>query len=101
MNYSSFALSYSYDGSVYNKGSSTNENKVNWCVNRSHFAGRRVKEGEEEEEEEVAEEDGENRGLTDFRIERKIRQLPKKAYKCLARAVSYVWRPRHVRAIPT
>ena len=59
-------LSDSDSGSVYNKGSSTIENKADWCVNRylrsNQFVGRRV-----EEEEETEEEDGENHGLTDFR----------------------------------
>ena len=44
----------SYDASVYNKGSSTIENKGDWCVNRylysNQFAGRRVEEEETEEE---------------------------------------------------
>ena len=54
----------------------------------------------------VEEEDGENRGLTNFYITLAMflgtetledhSQLPKKAYKCSIRAVasfSYVWRP--------
>ena len=49
---------------MYNRGSSTIENKANWYVNRyrqlNQFAGTRA------EEEETEEEDGENRGLADL-----------------------------------
>ena len=47
---------------ICSKGSSSIGYRVNWCVNlqSNQFVGRPVKEEEEN--------DGENRGLTDFRV---------------------------------
>ena len=62
----SVSLSDSCGKSVCNKGSSSIGYRADWCANHSlqsnQFVGRPV------EEEEKKEKDGENRGLTNFRV---------------------------------
>ena len=62
----SVSLFDSFSECICSKGSSSIGYRVNWCINHCLQSNQFVGRCDEEEEEEKK--DGENRGLTDFRV---------------------------------